>query len=236
MTNDVTKPPSSFIPPPNILLSNQRDSQQHNQLHPKLTFVEYRRTELHPSKPQQLNMSSSGNAEGDASTESTPKVVKFIVKMPQQQGKKELELPLSTTVLGAKEKIAELGDTPVERQRLIYSGRVMKNEETLEFYKVTDGTTIHMVKAAAPPASKSSTSASGSARPAVPTNISAGTANTPLAGLTGARYAGHVNLPSADIFGPDGGVCVSLVISYEDLLTRPNRWDPHLAQRKWQTL
>ncbi|KAK5637223.1 hypothetical protein RRF57_012935 [Xylaria bambusicola] len=36
--------------------------------------------------------------------------------------------------------------------------------------------------------------------------MAAGTANNPLAGLTGARYAGLTNLPSADMFGPDGGV------------------------------
>jgi len=41
---------------------------------------------------------------------------------------------------------------------------------------------------------------------AVPTNMAAGTANNPLAGLTGARYAGHMGLPGMDMFGADGGV------------------------------
>jgi ubiquilin len=37
--------------------------------------------------------------------------------------------------------------------------------------------------------------------------MASGTANNPLAGLTGARYAGHqINLPGLDMFGPDGGV------------------------------
>lgn len=48
--------------------------------------------------------------------------------------------------------------------------------------------------------------ASAPATPAVPTNMAAGTANNPLAGLTGARYAGHMGLPGADMFGADGGV------------------------------
>jgi len=151
-------------------------------------------------------MSSSAPAEGEASSESTPKVVKFFVKAANE-GKHELELPLSTSVLDTKKKIAEKCTIPADRQRLIYSGRVMKDEETLEFYKVTDGNTVHMVKSANPPAASSSSTAGGSAaRPSVPTNIASGSGNNPLAGLTGARYAGHVQLPSADIFGPDGGM------------------------------
>jgi hypothetical protein len=49
----------------------------------------------------------------------------------------------------------------------------------------------------------------GGPRPAagVPTNMAAGaSAGNPLVGLTGARYAGHANLPGIDMFGADGGV------------------------------
>jgi ubiquilin len=113
----------------------------------------------------------------------------------------------SATVLDLKTKLsgADFENTPVERQRLIYSGRVLKNEETLGFYKIKNGNTIHMVKSA--PSNPTPAPASAPAPAAVPTNMSAGTANNILAGLTGARYAGHVNLPSRDIFGADGGVC-----------------------------
>ncbi|POS86443.1 hypothetical protein EPUL_001527, partial [Erysiphe pulchra] len=98
----------------------------------------------------------------------------------------------------------------IDRMRLIYSGRVMKDSETLSTYKIKNGNTVHMVKSAAsnsiqrPAISGSSTS--GSAPSGVPLNMAAGTANNPLAGLTGARYAGHIQLPSADIFGADGGM------------------------------
>ena len=38
----------------------------------------------------------------------------------------------------------------------------------------------------------------------IPTNLASGTgAFNPFAGLTGARYAGQVQLPSASLFGPD---------------------------------
>ncbi|KAF4592391.1 Deubiquitination-protection protein dph1 [Ophiocordyceps camponoti-floridani] len=111
----------------------------------------------------------------------------------------------SATVLELKTKLAgeDVENIPVERQRLIYSGRVMKNDETLGSYKIKPNNTVHMVKSAAsnPPAT------SAAAPAAAPVNMASGTANNPLAGLTGARYAGHqVNLPGMDMFGPDGGM------------------------------
>ena len=99
------------------------------------------------------------------------------------------------------------------RQRLIYSGKVLKDEEPLKTYKIKAGNTIHMVKnaqsnTAQNPANAASPSTGSAPRAAagVPTNMAAGTANNPLAGLTGARYAGHMGLPGMDMFGADGGV------------------------------
>ena len=128
-----------------------------------------------------------------------------------------LSVPLSITVLDLKTKIStpEYADVPPSTQRLIYSGRVLKDGETLETYKVKDGNTVHLVKSAPsnqrqnPETSSTSTSSTAGAVPrpaAVPSNIAAGTGNNPLAGLTGARYAGFAQLPGAGMFGPDGGV------------------------------
>lgn len=127
----------------------------------------------------------------------------------------------SATVADLKAKLAgpDFEDIPPERQRLIYSGRVMKNEESLSTYKIKSGNTVHLVKSAASnptPTASSSTSASTPAAPQVPTNMAAGTANNPLAGLTGARYAGLTNLPSADMFGPDGGVSTYLQVNHNN--------------------
>lgn len=133
-----------------------------------------------------------------------------------------LTLPLSTTVSDLKTKLAtaEYADIPPDRQRLIYSGRVLKDADTLASYKIKQGNTVHLVKGAASnqrqnPANQGSSTAtpsSGSASSAqgVPTNLAAGTGNNPLAGLTGARYAGMAQLPGAGMFGPDGGVCILL--------------------------
>ncbi|KAF2970487.1 hypothetical protein GQX73_g3110 [Xylaria multiplex] len=139
----------------------------------------------------------------------------------------------SATVGDLKAKLAgsDFEDIPPERQRLIYSGRVMKNEEPLSTYKIKSGHTVHLVKSAASnpaPAPSASASASTPAAPQVPTNMAAGTANNPLAGLTGARYAGLTNLPSADMFGPDGGM-VGSMMDEEQIANMLN--NPHVAQQ-----
>ncbi|KAL7939439.1 hypothetical protein V8C35DRAFT_286625 [Trichoderma chlorosporum] len=145
-------------------------------------------------------MADNAEAGGDAQ-------ITFRVKTAQD-GSHTITMAESATVLDLKTKLStsEFENIPVERQRLIYSGRVMKNDDTLATYKIKPNNTIHMVKSAAsnsPPAA----AAAASTPSAVPTNMASGTANNPLAGLTGARYAGHqINLPGMDMFGPDGGM------------------------------
>lgn len=135
--------------------------------------------------------------------------------------KHEVSIAGDATVLQLKEKIAEIADVPADRQRLIYSGKVLKDGETLNSYKVQSGHTIHLVKSAAKPAASvapastgasasnngSNTGAAAAASTGAPTNIALGQgAFNPLADLTGARYAGYTQLPSASMFGPDGGM------------------------------
>lgn len=134
--------------------------------------------------------------------------VTFKVKT-SSDGAHTITMAESATVLDLKTTLAgeSYENIPVERQRLIYSGRVMKNDDTLATYKIKPNNTIHMVKSAASNPSQAPAAASAPTPQNVPTNMASGTANNPLAGLTGARYAGHqVNLPGMDMFGPDGGV------------------------------
>ncbi|KAI1414114.1 hypothetical protein F5Y13DRAFT_22026 [Hypoxylon sp. FL1857] len=141
-----------------------------------------------------------------------------------------ITMPETATVSDLKNKLSgpEFENIPIERQRLIYSGRVLKNEEPLSTYKIKNGNTIHLVKSAAsnptPAPASSSTSSSAPTAPQIPTNMAAGTANNPLAGLTGARYAGLTNLPSADMFGPDGGMVGSMMDEDQlaNMLSNPN--------------
>lgn len=146
----------------------------------------------------------------------TEQQITFNVKA-SSDAKYVLTVPSTMTVADLKSKLStsDYADVPVERLRLIYSGRVLKDPDTLGSYKIKDGHTIHLVKGAASnmrqnPASQGSSSTAGSTpTPAanIPTNMAAGTGNNPLAALTGARYAGFHGLPSASAFGADGGVC-----------------------------
>lgn len=141
--------------------------------------------------------------------------------------KYEVTVSTTSTILELKNEIATKADVPADRQRLIYSGKVLKDNETVATYKIQSGHTVHLVKSAGakpnPSGSSSGTGAgnagannagtgSGSSNndpnnTGVPSNLSAGQgAFNPLADLTGARYAGYTQLPSASMFGPDGGM------------------------------
>ena len=144
--------------------------------------------------------------------------VTFTVKSSNDV-KYTLSLSLTTTVSDLKTKLSssEYADIPPERQRLIYSGRVLKDPDTLGSYKIKEGHTIHLVKGAASNQRQNPANQGASATPApsgVPTNIAAGTGNNPLAGLTGARYAGFAQLPGQEMFGPDGGVGLAFPLSF----------------------
>ncbi|KZT63630.1 hypothetical protein DAEQUDRAFT_733596 [Daedalea quercina L-15889] len=63
----------------------------------------------------------------------------------------KLQITISTdkTVADLKQAIADKSDVSADRQRLIYSGRVLKDEDALSTYKIQSSHTIHMVKGAA---------------------------------------------------------------------------------------
>ncbi|CAG9476692.1 unnamed protein product [Plasmodium vivax] len=54
------------------------------------------------------------------------------------------------TVLELKQKCAEHVDIPVECQRIIFKGKILKDKEPLTTYGVSDGITMHLVRSAAP--------------------------------------------------------------------------------------
>lgn len=144
--------------------------------------------------------------------------ITFNVKSSADQ-KFIITIATSATILDLKQKLStdEFAAIPPERQRLIYSGRVLKDSDTVASCKIKDGNTVHMVKGADSnnrqnPANQGGSQAvpqgaGGAPAGNVPSNIAAGTgASNPLAQLTGARYAGFHNLPGADMFGADGGM------------------------------
>ena len=68
----------------------------------------------------------------------------------------------------------------VGEMRLIFKGKILKDEETLEFYKITDGLTVHLVKG-------------GGNKPAMGTGQTASASN---AGSTAPTQAPNVGNPT----------------------------------------
>lgn len=170
----------------------------------------------------------------------------FTVKS-SNDAKYAVTIAASCTVSQLKEKLAtsDFADIPTERQRLIYSGRVLKDPETLASYKIKDGNTIHLVKGAEsnnrqnPANQGGSTPVAGAGTAAnVPSNIAAGTgAHNPLAQLTGARYAGFHQLPGADMFGADGGVSIIILLWLMSAADNHSRWArPQTRMRSYECL
>lgn len=121
-----------------------------------------------------------------------------------------------------KEAIAAKSDVEAARQRLIYSGRVLKDDDVLSVYKIQSAHTIHMVKGAARTgASNPPTSSSGGAPApqALPTNLQAG--QNPLDPLT--------QLNSSNLFGHPG---VANFNPFADMGLNPN--DPNMMQGMMQ--
>jgi len=105
------------------------------------------------------------------------------------KGPSELKLQISITtdktVKELKEAIAEKADVEADRQRLIYSGRVLKDDDLLSVYKIQSQHTIHMVKGAARAAQSS-----GAAPQALPTMQTGQNPQDPLTQLNSHRGFG----------------------------------------------
>ncbi|KAI5450576.1 hypothetical protein NCC49_002835 [Naganishia albida] len=110
------------------------------------------------------------------------------------KGPAELKLsltldPSTTSVADLKSQIQEKTQIESERQRLIYSGKVLKDQDLLNTYKIQNGHTLHLVKGAAKPGAAAAAAATTPAESAtargVPSNLSTGMqyTNNPMAHL-----------------------------------------------------
>ncbi|PWN47069.1 hypothetical protein IE53DRAFT_390805 [Violaceomyces palustris] len=141
----------------------------------------------------------------DSETPAAPEIT-LNVKGPSEL-KLSLTIATDQTVRQLKEKIEkERSDFGADSQRLIYSGKVLKDEEQLSIYKVQSGHTIHMVRSAArsapttgnpatagtAPTTTSASSTNASAAQGVPSNFAAGQNfnSDPLSALNRADLAG----------------------------------------------
>ncbi|KAJ2921852.1 hypothetical protein H1R20_g15249, partial [Candolleomyces eurysporus] len=148
--------------------------------------------------------------------ESTAPEIQINVKGPSEL-KLQINIATDKTVSELKQAIASKSDVPADRQRLIYSGRVLKDEDLLSVYKIQSGHTIHMVKGAARSgaAGGPSTSSTSSTTQQLPTNIQAGqNIHDPLTLLNSSQAFGH---PGVANFNP-----------FAELGLNPN--DPNMMQ------
>ena len=113
--------------------------------------------------------------------------IKVIVR--QSSGDQfEIEIGAKATVMELKEECAKKQDAMAAGEmRLIFKGKILKDEMTLDEYKITDGMTIHLVKgkAAGGAPNTATTSASDSGASNTANNAGAGAAGAGI-GLGGA--------------------------------------------------
>lgn len=66
----------------------------------------------------------------------------------------EFESSSETTVAELKAAIETKLEIPASQQRLIFKGKILKDEGTLESYNIVSGESVHLVKGAAPAAAQ----------------------------------------------------------------------------------
>ncbi|KAH0970983.1 hypothetical protein GBA52_023139 [Prunus armeniaca] len=106
--------------------------------------------------------------------------VKVNVNVRCSNGSKfTVQINLESTVGSFKEVLSSKCDIPADQQRLIYKGRILKDDQTVQSYGLEADHTVHLVRGFAPPAS---------ANPAGATN--AGAANSTQARGIGSNDGG----------------------------------------------
>jgi ubiquilin len=75
----------------------------------------------------------------------------------------------SASVAELKRKVEEVSEVPLKEQRLIFQGKMLKDDKTLDVYKLADGQTIHMTRSAGQAKASTTTSAAAASPGATPT-------------------------------------------------------------------
>lgn len=94
-----------------------------------------------------------------------------------------VELDLTWTVGALKALLAEKCDIPADQQRLIYKGRVLKDDSSLQSYGLQSDHTIHLVRGVPSPAVAAAGGATGPAKPSLTAPISSLPRNTGPVGI-----------------------------------------------------
>ncbi|KAM3317750.1 hypothetical protein ACQJBY_035453 [Aegilops geniculata] len=87
---------------------------------------------------------ASGSTARDGADGPELATIEINIKTLESQVHK-LRIDKNETVLNLKEKIVDVAGIPVEQQRLIFRGRVLKDDHLLSEYHLEDGYTLHLV-------------------------------------------------------------------------------------------
>lgn len=136
-------------------------------------------------------------AEGDSSdTTTTVAAAEVSVNIRCSNGSKfSVKTTLDSDVGAFKSLVAQNCDVPAEQQRLIYKGRILKDDQTLESYGLQADHTIHMVRgfaasAAIAPSGTASAVASDTAPAATPAAVPTEGGGLGTAGLGASLFPG----------------------------------------------
>lgn len=104
---------------------------------------------------------------------------KFNLNVKQSDGKKlTVNVSGDDTILKLKQLIATQTEVPIERQRLIFAGKVLKDEDTLTSYNIKEEHTVHLVRSNPPGSSTSKPAPATSANNPAPSQTLASTPAT----------------------------------------------------------
>ncbi|KAF7829040.1 ubiquitin domain-containing protein DSK2a-like isoform X1 [Senna tora] len=113
-----------------------------------------------------------------------------------------VQISLDSTVQLFKELVARNCDIPADQQRLIYKGRILKDDQALQSYGLEADHTVHLVRGFAPSASANATGGTNTSGTNTTTNNARGAANEG-GGLGGSGF-GDSLFPGLNINGLGG--------------------------------
>ncbi|KAJ4965252.1 hypothetical protein NE237_017101 [Protea cynaroides] len=171
-----------------------------------LTFSDAQRfiLPLH-SKPPVVGRASMGGDSDSSKVNDSNVGTGVTVNIRCSNGSKfSVKTSLESTVGTFKALLAQNCDIPAEQQRLIFKGRILKDDQTLESYGLQEDQTVHMVRGFAPASSTNTTT--GTANVGGGPNTTSG-AGRGLGSNEGAGFGGGLGaslLPGLGVNGLGG--------------------------------
>ncbi|XP_019096813.1 PREDICTED: ubiquitin domain-containing protein DSK2b-like isoform X4 [Camelina sativa] len=142
--------------------------------------------------------------EGDSSQPQTGEGEAVTVNIRCSNGTKfNVKTSLESTVESFKELVAQSSDVPANQQRLIYKGRILKDDQTLLSYGLQADHTIHMVRGSAPSSEPPSAPAANVGNQTTAPSVTRGVGSDNSSNLGGGASPGESLFPGLG-FNPLG--------------------------------